>query len=89
MENDGNLLPPLLGMYVRSVMTSSEKVEVEEFLFIINSCHELPKFASLLTSDLDLFIKIIRDDLGMNRFRRIFGISDDVNTIFGVSPCNN
>ena len=82
MENDGNLLPPLLGMYVRSVMTSSEKVEVEEFLFIINSCHELPKFASLLTSDLDLFIKIIRDDLGMNRFRRIFGISDDVNTIF-------
>ncbi|CDY15182.1 BnaC05g00610D [Brassica napus] len=28
MENDGNLLPPLLGMYVRSVMTSSEKVEI-------------------------------------------------------------
>ncbi|CAH8304769.1 unnamed protein product [Eruca vesicaria subsp. sativa] len=77
MENDENL-----SMYAQSVMTSSEKDDVYEFLSIINSCYELSDFASLLTSDLDLFIKIIRDELGMNRFRRMFGILDDVDTIF-------
>ncbi|CAH2039255.1 unnamed protein product [Thlaspi arvense] len=80
MEKMGDKLAPH-SRYVQRLMTSSEKVDMDEFRRIVFLSDELPKFANALTSDLDLFVNITSDEVGLNRIMRILGISDNINTI--------
>lgn len=70
---------------LQRLMTSSEEVDMHDFLRVFFRSDEVPKFANILALDLDLFVKIIRDEVGLSRFMKIFGISDDINTIL-LSP---
>ncbi|CAA7034812.1 unnamed protein product [Microthlaspi erraticum] len=77
-----NFEPQTRGCHNHKVMTSSHKVYEDEFLRIVSaSSDELHNFANTLTSDLDLFVEIMRDEVGLNRVMRILGISDHINTI--------
>lgn len=73
MENEKKIL-----LYY--LMTPSKRSA--EILKIISVPSQLHKFATMLTTDLNLFVKIIRNEVGSNNVVRMLGISEEINTIF-------
>ncbi|KAF3551791.1 hypothetical protein DY000_02001072 [Brassica cretica] len=70
-----------------NLMTSSEEdAGSAQFREVVSRFDEdgsdLRKMASLLTSDLDHFLEMARDDNGSNRIQELLGIRDDVDTFF-------
>ncbi|CAN6806533.1 unnamed protein product [Brassica oleracea var. botrytis] len=70
-----------------NLMTSSEEdAGSAQFREVVSRFDEdgsdLRKMASLLTSDLDNFLEMARDDNGSNRIQELLGIREDVDTFF-------
>ncbi|KAJ4870579.1 Pumilio-like protein 18 [Raphanus sativus] len=65
-----------------NLMTSCEDVGQFKDLISTFDQSELQRMASMLTSDSDYFMGVIRNKYGSRRVQRLLGISDDVDSLF-------
>ena len=64
-------------------MTSKECVsQFKEIISKEPDPEALPKIVSLLTSDSDYFMEVVRNKYGSKRVQKLLGISDDVDALF-------
>ncbi|KAL0647126.1 hypothetical protein Bca4012_045417 [Brassica carinata] len=66
-----------------NLMTSKECVsQFKEIISKEPDPEALPKIVSLLTSDSDYFMEVVRNKYGSKRVQKLLGISDDVDALF-------
>ncbi|KAF8102381.1 hypothetical protein N665_0198s0089 [Sinapis alba] len=66
-----------------NLMTTDQCVSVSQFKEIISKTElNLPKMVSLMTSDSDYFMEIVRNKYGSKRVQRLLGISDELDALF-------